>query len=392
MADTFTETTSESWFSRIIGSIKSVLFGLALFVISFPVLFWNEGRAVRTAKSLEEGAGVVVSIPATAVGAGNEGKLVHLSGEATTTDTLADDAFGVKVTAIKLERNVEMFQWEEESRSEKKKKLGGGEETVTTYEYKKTWSSHRIDSSDFKKPEGHENPSSFPLEAKSLVAGKVTLGAFTLSEDIVGRIDREENLPVDTGSLPADKKDRVIAAGDGYFMGRNAASPEIGDVRIDWKVVRPATVSLVARQVKDTFEPYQAQAGDAILLLKYGTLSADAMFQAAQKENTIFTWILRFVGFFMMFLGLTMIFRPITVFADVVPIVGTLLGAGLAVFAGLTAAVLSLLTIAVSWIFFRPVLAISLIVVAVGALAWLIRIGLARRRARAEASTVRGAA
>ena len=40
---------------------------------------WNEGRAVRTAESLEEGAGAVVSVPADAVDPGNEGKLVHVS-------------------------------------------------------------------------------------------------------------------------------------------------------------------------------------------------------------------------------------------------------------------------------------------------------------------------
>ena len=58
MPDSMTEVTSQSWFSRIVESIKSVLVGGAFFVLSFPVLFWNEGRAVRTAKSLEEGAGV----------------------------------------------------------------------------------------------------------------------------------------------------------------------------------------------------------------------------------------------------------------------------------------------------------------------------------------------
>ena len=44
MADSFTVTSSESWFGRIIGSIKSVLVGLVLFVAAFPLLFWNEGR------------------------------------------------------------------------------------------------------------------------------------------------------------------------------------------------------------------------------------------------------------------------------------------------------------------------------------------------------------
>src|SRR5262245_25115670 len=117
MADTFTETTSQGWLSRLMGSIKSVLVGLVLFVVAFPILFWNEGNSVKTAKSLEEGAGVVVTVAADSVAAANDGKLVHLNGEATTTETLADDEFGVSVNAIKLIRGVEMYQWDEEKKS-----------------------------------------------------------------------------------------------------------------------------------------------------------------------------------------------------------------------------------------------------------------------------------
>ena len=47
--DRFTEVTQQSWFSRITGAVKGILVGLVLFVVSFPLLFWNEGRAVQTA-------------------------------------------------------------------------------------------------------------------------------------------------------------------------------------------------------------------------------------------------------------------------------------------------------------------------------------------------------
>ena len=52
---------------------------------------------------------------------------------------------------------------------------------------------------------------------------------------------------------------------------------------------RPADgeVSIVARQLGNSFEPYQAKAGDSILLLSYGTVTADAMFKAAEKANVI---------------------------------------------------------------------------------------------------------
>ncbi len=39
-----TETTRESWGSRLGGSLRGVVIGLALFIAGFPLLFWNEGN------------------------------------------------------------------------------------------------------------------------------------------------------------------------------------------------------------------------------------------------------------------------------------------------------------------------------------------------------------
>ena len=54
MSDSFTTRTHQSWFSRIGNSFAGVLIGLALIVGMVGLLFWNEGRAVKTARSLEE--------------------------------------------------------------------------------------------------------------------------------------------------------------------------------------------------------------------------------------------------------------------------------------------------------------------------------------------------
>ena len=126
MSDSFSVTTSQSWFGRLFESIKSVLFGLVMFVLSFPLLFWNEGRAVRTARSLTEGLGAVVSVPAEAVTPGNEGKLVYVSGAVKTDKPVVDDELAVEADAVTLLRNVEMYQWKESESKETRKKLGGG--------------------------------------------------------------------------------------------------------------------------------------------------------------------------------------------------------------------------------------------------------------------------
>jgi len=391
MGDSFSVVSGQSWFSRIGESIKSVLFGLVLFLVAFPVLYWNEGRSVRTARSLSEGLGAVVSVPADRVDATKDGKLVHLSGAVKTTAPIADDALPVSATAVKLLRNVEMYQWVEHESRTTRKKNGGGNETVTTYDYKKEWAKGHVDSSEFKKPEGHENPGAPPYESKTFTAEPVNVGAFTMSPAQVSQLNDSVALPVDAASaaqLPAEIKDKTQVKDGRFYMGKDSASPEVGDVRISYEVVKPDTVSLVAVQTGSTFAPYQAKAGDSILLVEPGTHTAAEMFKTAQDRNAVLTWILRGVGFFMMFLGLFLTFRPIAVLADVVPLFGTALSAGIGLFAFLGAAILSFVTVAVAWIAVRPVLGISLLIVALGAVVWLLKVGRSRKSARAAATPV----
>ena len=52
MSDEFVEVTSEGWGSRIMESIKGILVGIVLFVAAFPLLFLNEGCAVKMSRSL----------------------------------------------------------------------------------------------------------------------------------------------------------------------------------------------------------------------------------------------------------------------------------------------------------------------------------------------------
>ena len=386
MPDSVTEATSQSWFSRIVDSIRSVLVGGAFFALSFPVLFWNEGRAVRTAKSLEEGAGAVASVSASPVDPSNEGKLVHMAGEAATAEAVSDPDFGVVASAVKLVRTAEMYQWKEDKRSETRKKLGGGTETVTAYSYEKTWAPEPIDSSDFKEPEGHTNPEAMPVSSQTVVAKEVTVGAFTLSEAQVAMIGNTQDLRLEAGaisSLPGAMAGKARVHDGKFYMGGDPSAPTLGDVRVSFKVVKPGPVSLVARQVGRTFEPYQAAAGGSILLLEEGTRSAESMFKAARTANVTLTWILRGLGFFLMFLGLVMVFRPLAVVGDVVPLVGSLLGVGIGIFAFLVSVFLASVTIAASWFAVLPLLGIALLLPSAAAAAGLV--ALARRRARTGA-------
>ncbi len=366
-ADTVREVTSQSWFSRIGQSFKGILFGLILFVVAFPVLFTNEGRAVKRQKTLEEGAQSVASVSADEVNPANDGALVHLTGKAVTDEMLEDPEFGVSAQAIKLQRSVEMYQWDETEQSDTKTKVGGGTETVTEYSYSQRWSSRLIPSSEFKDPAGHTNPTSMPFESKDLQADKVTVGAFRLSPSQVGGINNFQPLQLpEEVAVPHDLRGTTIRTPNGFYIGFDPAAPRVGDVRIQYKVAPMTDISLIARQVSDSFEPHTTKVGGTIQLLQIGTHSADAMFQKAQRDNKILTWLIRAGGFLLLWIGLKTVLRPLAVVADVLPILGKIVAAGSGLVAFLIAAIFWTITVAIAWLFYRPLLGVGLLVVAIG--------------------------
>jgi hypothetical protein len=378
--DSFTEVTNESWFSRIGNSIKGIIFGIILFLVAFPVLFMNEGRAVRTYKTLKEGAGKVVTIDSESVDAANEGKLVHLTGKATTVETLSDSQFGVSADAIKLRRNVEMYQWKEKKTTSSKKKVGGSKETKTTYDYFKTWSKTPIKSSSFKKLSGHENPQTMAYSKNEHIAEDVTLGDFKLSKSLISKLNAYKNLPIaETAKIPESLSGKVKIYAGGYYYGSDPASPSVGDLKISFEVIKPLDVSVISQQIGSTFEPFLSKTGKKLEMITAGTVSAESMFEQAKKNNAMMTWILRAVGFILMFVGITLVFKPLAVVADVLPILGNLVGAASGFVAALIAGLFSLVTIAIAWIVFRPLLGIILLVVA-GGIVYQIKVVISKKK------------
>ena len=374
VSDTFTETTQTSWLARIWESIKGVLFGLLLLVIGIVLLFWNEGRAVQTYRSLAEGKGLVVSADPTRVDPANEGKLVHVAGEATAPGRVSDSEFGVTSGGLALERKVEMFQWKEESHSESRKKLGGGEETVTTYSYSRVWSGKKIESSSFKQPGGHSNPE-MRYGSRDFFARDAKLGAFRLDEQTLSQLSATQPIQVDA-ALANAVRGRIggqAQVSDGaLYLGANPSQPRIGDLRVTFAAAPEGPISVIGRQANGGFERYQAHAGDKLLMAESGLKTSDQMFKEAADENRILTWFLRAFGSILVFAAFGLMLKPLEVVADVVPIIGNIVGFGSGIAAALLTAIVAPITIAVAWFWYRPL--VSLLVIAAGlGLAYMIK-------------------
>ncbi len=384
----YTEVTHESWGKRLISSVFLIFIGLLMLVGGCVLLFWNEGRAVKTAQALEEGAGIVVSVPDPAqIDSQLEGRLVHMKGSARTGAVLQDAEFGLSVPGIRMQRRVEYYQWVEEEESHEEKELGGGTTTVTTYHYHTTWCDEPVNSYRFRELRGHENTVAYrPQEERAeWLARPVMLGACELNAGQVARVGELRPAALEGIELPEALKGRTVVGGGQLCIGMtppNPAAPQVGDVRVSWQYVpQEQAVSLVAKQQGNSFVPYIAHSsGYEVDLLFNGLLSAQQVFEKAHEDNTLTTWFLRGCGVLLVFAGLACMTNFISVLGDVIPLVGTLLGFGTFVLSLVGALVISALAVAVAWVWYRPLLSLLLLLLSL-LLLWSLR-----RRKRAAQS------
>ena len=369
MADEVTRTEHVGWIERMIDSIKGVLIGLLLFAVSFPLLFWNEGRAVRRAQDLEEGRGAVVEANPAAVDPSQEGRLVHLSGTASTTETLADRELGPAAQgALRLRRAVEMYQWVEHRETRTNSNTGGSQTRTTRITYSREWRTEAVDSTRFDQARDHVNPP-MPVRSASFDAQAVTLGARALTPQLTAQVEGFRPLPVQPAQVPALAQfgRPVHAMPEGVYVGMDANSPTIGDLRVRWEVAPSAVVTVLAAQRGSSFADWSTPSGRTLEQnLEMGSVTAAQMFTNLETGNVMMTWALRFLGWFMMFAGISMITKPLVVVADVIPLIGSLVGAGTGLFAFLVSAPLSLITVATGWLFYRPLLGVGLLALGVG--------------------------
>ena len=366
--NTYTTTTNHSWISRLRSSFKNVLTGIVLILIGLALTFWNEGRAVKRAKALKSGKNSVVSVTTESNNI-PEKELVHLSGLIGSEDVLSDEVFEVSVDGIKLRRDVYHYQWKEDKKTKKEKELGGSEKTMTTYDYSKEWSHNLIPSSKFNQSEKYVNPGNSKYTDQTFVGRARINQKLPISEKVISRINNFESLALEPRPNIGTIANIQIGSNNqtGYYVGRTSVSnPEIGDEFVTFSYVPDGEYSLVGEIAGGQLGTYGANSAQPILLVKEGILTSDEMFDAALESNATTTWIFRVLGWILIFFGLYSIASPLVVVADVVPFIGDLLGMGVGLFSGIGATFLFLVTAAIGWFTYRPLLSIVLLVVGVG--------------------------
>ena len=400
----YTESTSHSWFNRLGSSFGGMLAGIVLVIAGAVVLWWNEGNFVFTGDALREAQSVTRELgDINTLDSAKNGMLVHAVGPLATKDTLNDPIFGVTINAIRLERAVEFYQWVERSRSEKRQKLGGGEETVTTYTYAAQWTGRPVDSSAFKSPQAraeNRNVVLMHLDNLKVQAGNVSFGAYRLPDFLINAVGGATPLNV---VLPAEvaaklnkqpagagAADMVHAVGNTVLLGASPHMPQIGDVRVSFKETRPGTVSILAKLNGDTFEHYLAGNGQRVSELSMGVHSLENMYGDAHSANVITTWILRLLGTVLVVVGLRMLLAPLEVLAGVIPLLGSIVGAGAGIVSVLLGLAFSLVVISIAWLRFRPLIGTVMLVVSGALIVLLYMRGRSRKAAAAQGPAATG--
>ena len=379
----YQETTRQSYGSKVKNSFQGILWGIILIIAGTVILWWNEGRAVKASGALKDFQKNYIELSdISTVDPAFEGKAIHATGVATTADTLRDAGFGIAVNAMKLVRNVEYYQWTQHSESESKDKLGGSTETTTTYTYEPAWCSEPVNSNEFKDPDYKgKNFVWRSVEPTEQVARNVTFGAYKLTDGIVGSISGEE--PAYPALTEAQKKQLltnvtdstvvVTVSGDQVYIGADPSTPHIGDVRITFmQVTSPKTISLLQKVVNGTFESYIAQNGKSFSKVEMGTVSAENMFEHQKSANNLILWLLRILGIILVIAGNKGLLGFLSTVFAVVPFVQRIIGTGVGLVATIVGLVWSIIVIALAWVAHRPLLGISLLVLAGILIFWLV--------------------
>ena len=315
MSDQFVKITRTSWLGNIMNSFVGVLFGIILFVIAFPVLWFNEGRT-----NMATVAQSSVLVDGASINAQTEGQQVAVAGPLTTSEQLGDPPYLADGDYIQLNRKVEMFAWVEHKSTDTRKDTGGSSTTTTTYTYDKQWTSSPDDAQSFEHPQGHANPP-LPVPSTSLVVASANVGAYTINPAAI-TLPSAQDINLNSEIVTADRNSKL--AGNAIFQGRGSFdAPQLGDIRISYSGVAANTQAVAfGKQQGAALVPYLTRQNDRLYRVFVNTDRAGAI-QEMNTEYTVMGWILRLVGFLLMWIGLSLCFAPITAFLDVLPFLGS---------------------------------------------------------------------
>jgi Transmembrane protein 43 len=379
MSEEYREVEVIGWGDRFSSSFFGVLLGLILFFGSFVLLFWNEGRL-----NLSEVAKTAVEISATQVNQKAIGKFISTTGTITSSPALGDDLFLVPGAYSVVDRTVEMFSWDEDTRTEERKNLDGSVTKTTIYNYKKKWTNKPDKSNNFKHSSTHINPQkAYSDQHYTALGAKVGLYNINMSEfeQVVQRKSScqgnvtEFSYPTGKGIYLGENNrlqlfPQLIKLNDGVRLTNNylfkgigtPENPRIGDVRVCYNVIPiNSTVTIFGKlDASNQISVYNAPKNTKFYQL-FTTNRGEAI-KLLNSEYTFWVWLLRILGFAAMFFGIIFAIGPINYLLSLIPFIGEWIEDITVNISFFVALVLTTITIVISQLLHHPVILIFVII------------------------------
>lgn len=361
-----THKNTKTYNQKLADSFSGVWIGFVLFILSFPILFWNEGNYVWTKNAISNAGKLAVTVPSSdAPSPSNNGKPVFVQGELKGSGTLTDTDFEVsRENALILKRETSMYQWQEnKSVDERRVDMGNGRtrvEKTPKYTYRQVWSEQHIDSSIFEGPEkqNYQNPPTFSPVPRSFTwtAESMQIGMYNLGLYFKNQIKPSKEI---------NKQFRQYKGAE-----KNNGDRKTGDVRVTHYAADARPVSILGRQESGGgLGLWTDQANNrSISAMASGTVSLSEVLKGKASGNSTINYIGRAVGFFLMWAALNMMWAPLVQAVDFVPLLGPLVGFATDVGTFIAAFVFSLLTVMIAWLWYRPIIAITIITACIAAI------------------------
>jgi len=295
---------SQNFGDKLVGSIGTLLMGVLVFIGSFVILFMTAGRTDYS---------IVAQTAVSPENITETKDFVYVTDKLTTEDRIGGDLYLKSGEYAVINKKAEMYSWVEEKNVEN---------DHTYYKYDTAWVSEPQDSSEFDQTKHHENPT---MEINDLYrfASDVKIGQYSIDLEGV-RLSGFEPLDLDESIVELDRfstlesRDKI----DYIYVGRGSwDKPVVGDVRISYEVIPlgdkvtvfgmlddDEIVQHYDPEKKELFRIFQGvkQNAAAKLSMEYGTAG----------------WMGRIIGFLVMWIGLMMILKPLSVSFELIPFVG----------------------------------------------------------------------
>ena len=328
-----------------------IVVGIIFVFIGIVLLWLNEGSAAKMEATIKEAKDQYIDVSSDKVDTSNEGKLIATTGKLEVSQAGATDStFNIHVANPKLQRTVEMYQWDEDCEND--------EDGNSVCSYNTVWDDEIIDSNSFEDTT-HNNPSSMPYSSESFVAGGSKVGMFTLSDDLLEQLNADKKVELQNNAIATN----MGLTSDGtYYTNVQNGTPKVGDIRISFSYSDAKDVSVLAVQKNGGFSKFTSTNGYEIYELEQGTLSGQEILQNLSDENNLTKWIFRLVGIICVIGGFSAMVEPLQRLANYIPIFGTLFGWVTGIITFVLGLALSLVVIALAWLRYRPVLSIGLLI------------------------------